>query len=164
MHAEGVGLEDDDAVVEVGDEAGELVAFGVEEAEDVGVGVVEEAECAAVADGGEEALAEEGEADVGGVEGEDFADDGLVLVVAGGEPAAAAVDDVDEVAFGGCAFDAEQGSGEYPGVAAGDGFFLARGDDESGALHQSLSWWMVSAGSSLLKTALPATRTSAPAA
>ena len=51
MHADGVGLEDEDAVVVVADEAREEVAFGMDEAEDVGVGVVEKAYTPAVVEG-----------------------------------------------------------------------------------------------------------------
>ena len=162
VHAHRMGLQDEHAVVPVGHQPGEEIAFGVYEAEDVGVGACEEAETLAVGNSGADALAEEGLVNIRRVEREDFADDALGLIVACGHPAAVGGHYVDEVAVMRVADNAFHRPREHPGMAAQKGFFLAWRYYQLRASH-CLRSCIACLGSALLKTALPATSTSAPA-
>lgn len=130
VHAQGMGLKDDDIVVAVNDETGEVVAFGVDEAEDIGERVVDKAELLTVVESLLETLEEEIVGNDRRVERENLADDRLLLEMADSEPLAVGVADIDEVALGGVSFGAEDGAGEEPGVAAGEGRLFAFAEDE----------------------------------
>ena len=99
----------------------------MDQAEHIGIGPVEETQSSTIADGRHEPLAEEVLADIGGVEREHLADDGLSLAIAGSHPLALAVDDVDDVALLGSAFDTLHGAGENPWMAAQQSFLFAGG-------------------------------------
>ena len=157
-----MGLEDEDTVVPVGHQPREEIALGVDKTEDVGVGTAEEAETLAVGDSGADALAEEVVVDLRRVERQDLADDALWLIVACRHPTAIGRHNIDEVTLLGVTCDALHGPGEYPGMTAQKGFFFAWRYYQLRACH-CLRSCIVCLGSGLLKTALPATSTSAPA-
>ena len=129
MHADAVGLQDEDSVVPVGHEAREVVALSMNHPEDVGVFKIKESETLAVVDGRAETGAEEIFVNLRGVEREDFADDALILIMSCGHPLSAGIDDIDEVSLLQFAVDTFYRSRKNPRVTAEDGFLLARGYD-----------------------------------
>ena len=157
-----MGLKDEDAIVPVGDKPGKIIALGMDKPEDIRILGGKETKTNAVANGGLDTLAEEIAVDIGRVERQHLADDALILIVTGGKPLPAGVDNIDNITLLRLTHDAFDCTREYPRMAAQDGFLLARSYDKLRTLHCFMSW-IVFCGFSLLKTALPATRTSAPA-
>ena len=167
-----MSLHHKDSVVPVAHQTRQIVAFGMNQPEDIGqfrignltiwIQVVEKTEALTVSDSRGETLTKEIVVNLRGIKTEHLADNALILIVSCGHPLTAGVDNINEVTLLGLTHDAFDCTREYPRMTAEDGFLLARSYDKLRTLHCFMSW-IVFCGFSLLKTALPATRTSAPA-
>ena len=139
----------------------------MDETEDIGVHIAKETQHHSVADSRQDTTTQQlfdGKPRLVFVEGEHLADDALVLVMPRGHPMAVSVHDIDEVALLRMTLDMLNSTREYPRMATKDRFLLGWCQYQLWtAVHHCFSILIVVCGSSDLKTALPATNTSAPA-
>ena len=131
VHAHGVHLHDEVAVVGVDDETGHAVALAVDEAVHVGLRVRQQ-DALAEGDGVLQFLAPEVAVDVALLEAENAHGDGGGLVVSGGEVVALRVIDLHDVAVAQVFVFAGDGAGEDPRVPPLQGFLLAGAQDDAG--------------------------------
>ena len=131
VHAHGVHLHDEVAVVGVDDETGHAVALAVDKAEHVGLRVRQQ-DGLAEGDGVQQFAAPEVAVDVALLEAENAHGDGGGLVVSGGEVLALRVIDLHNVAVAQVFVFAGDGAGEDPWVPPLQGFFLAGAQDDAG--------------------------------
>ena len=124
-HAFGLGLHYGCVTVNIDDKARQAVAFRVDEAEAVGMGVIGQTHSTTYLVGLFQSLKEEPFVDIAVIETQDFHGDALRLAEAGAEDVAVVVGDGDGVAglkaFGGVM----DGAREHPRVETFQGLFLA---------------------------------------
>ena len=131
VHAHGVHLHDEVAVVGVDDETGHAVALAVDEAVHVGLRVRQQ-DAFAELNGVQQFLVPEVAVDVALFEAENAHRDGGGLEVSGGEVLALRVIDLHDVAVAQVFVFAGDGTGEDPRVPPLQGFLLAGAQDDAG--------------------------------